>query len=89
MQKMTEQRLLENASRFERQAAGSDESSLAEELELLERSAPSKAAVLGSAIDAVVSAMASAYPDVDKSKLSGIVTHHMGRAMKEARALSK
>lgn len=69
----------------------------AEELRLLERSAAgvAKASATGigvginSAMDMMTAAMSAAYPKVSADEISGILTHHIGAAMREARALSK
>lgn len=87
--KMTMKSLVEAAGRCEREAACLPESGgLLEELELVERSMPGKAAVISSAIDALKSAIASSYSMLSAAEVSGIVNHHVGRAMKEARAMN-
>ena len=58
-----------------------------EEMELLERSSGGSATGVSSAIDTLKSALRSAYPKVSGTEIDGIVTHHVGKAMREARAL--
>lgn len=65
------------------------ESVLAEELALLERSGSGAASGVGVAMGMLQSAMATAYPNVDKSEVDGIVTTFVGRAMRELRARNK
>lgn len=58
-----------------------------EEIRLLERSGGD--VDIGTAMDLLTAAMKKAYPKVDSSEIEGLVTHHVGKAMREARALSK
>jgi hypothetical protein len=44
---------------------------------------------INSAMEIMTAAMSAAYPKVSADEISGILTHHIGAAMREARALTK
>lgn len=60
----------------------------AEEMRLLERSGTTGIDI-NSAMDIMAAALSAAYPKVSAGEISGLVTHHIGAAMREARALNK